>query len=210
LFAKSLRDLLKSGTLSLNGVSAQEIESATPRRPQKIQTELQQCADRSGMKFLSDMTHKCAETPDVRDSLPSESNEVTQEQAMKIIDTRFRFQDITFEENRSDDRCYVHVGGQTQDGRIDGEQRRRRHFACAKQDHRIEIRQSPADQGSADPLIAPNSNIIADDRTKLWYSPIRRQYQPLEAISGSGQGNRQGGHLDPVFNCVIWMPRNVP
>ncbi len=169
LFADSIKNLLKSGEIFYpNGATAKAIESATPGGPEKFKLNFNNSQIDQVLKFLSDMTKKLVlKTPDVKGQFTiMNPNEVTKEEAMHIIDTAFRFQDITFEE--TDQMIIVlplsaakqRLGKVTDkfDESIPGSQFQNKiiHLEYA----------SPTQLKEAlTPLVTENSNIIADDRT---------------------------------------------
>ena len=169
MFADSIKNLLKSGDIFYpNGTTAKAIDSATPGAPKKFKLNFNNTQIDQVLKFLSDMTKKLVlKTPEVKGQFTiMNPNEVTKEEAMHIIDTAFRFQDITFEENEQMiivlplSAAKKRLGKVTDkfDASIPGSQFQNKiiHLEYA----------SPSQIKEAlTPLVTENSNIIADDRT---------------------------------------------
>lgn len=169
-FADTLKEMLKSGTLfTPNGKSANAVESATPGAPKKFKLNFNNAPVDQVLKFLSDMTNKLVlKTPEVQGQFTvMNPNEVTKEEAMKIIDTAFRFQDIAFEETDQMIVVLPLAQAKLKMGGIMGKAGEGEP-ASSIQSKIIELKYAnPAQIKEAlTPLVADVANIIVDDRTK--------------------------------------------
>ncbi len=170
MFAESLKEMLKSGTLfTPNGQSAQAVESATPGAPKKFKLNFNNAPIDQVLKFLSDMTMKLVlKTPDVQGQFTiMNPNEVTKEEALKIIDTAFRFQDIAFEET---DQMIIVMPLATAKKKmgdlIDGSAGKESSSRFQSKVIELQFANPTQIKEALTPLVTDNSNIIADERTK--------------------------------------------
>ncbi|MBN2327522.1 MAG: hypothetical protein JXR73_10245 [Candidatus Omnitrophica bacterium] len=186
LFAESLKQMLQSGNvITPNGESAKPVKSE-PGEPEKFKLNFNNAPIDQVLKFLSDMTKKLVlKTPEVQGQFTiMNPNEVTQEEAMKIIDTAFRFQDITFEE--TDEMIIVLPMssaklklGKIMDESAEGEPSSR------VQSKIIELKFANPSQikDALTPLLAESSSLIADERTStLVLTDTSANIARLEAI----------------------------
>ncbi|MGC9327335.1 MAG: secretin N-terminal domain-containing protein, partial [Candidatus Hinthialibacter sp.] len=186
LFAESLKQMLQSGNvITPNGESAKPVPSE-PGEPEKFKLNFNNAPVDQVLKFLSDMNKKLVlKTPEVQGQFTiMNPNEVTREEAMKIIDTAFRFQDITFEE--TDEMIIVlpmsaaklKLGGII-DESVDGEPSSR------VQSKIIELKYADPSQikEALTPLLSESSTLIADERTStLVMTDTAANIERLEGI----------------------------
>lgn len=187
LFAESLKEMLKSGTLfAPNGVSAGGVDSATPGAGKKFKLNFNNAPIDQVLKFLSDMTNKLVlKTPEVQGQFTvMNPNEVTKEEAMKIIDAAFRFQDIAFQETDQMIVVLPLAQAKLKMGGVFGKEGEGE-SASRVQSKIIELKYSNPSQikEALAPLVVDVANIIVDDRTKtLVLTDTAANIERLETI----------------------------
>ena len=191
LFADSIQNLLKGGNVFVpNGKSAQSVGSATPGGPEKFKLNFNNAPIDQVLKFLSDMTKKVIlKSDDVNGQFTIiNPNDVTKDDAMKIIDAAFMLKGFTFLE--SEQIIVVLPTAVAKQKGVDVEVGAGKEGLGSRVQSRvIPLKYASPSQmkDSLTPLVAENANIIADERTKTLvitdtYANINRLVAIIEQL----------------------------
>ncbi|MEW6236737.1 MAG: secretin N-terminal domain-containing protein [Candidatus Omnitrophota bacterium] len=169
LFATALQDMLKKGKMFVpNGESATPSEPGKPGEPEKFKLNFNNAPVDQILKFLSDMKKKVVLKSDqVQGNYTiMNPNEVTQEEAMNIIDAAFGLKGTTYIETDQmililpiADAKKMGVDVKVGTGDQDSSARVTSTVIDLKYASPSQLKESLA------PLMPENANVIADDRT---------------------------------------------